>query len=219
MADELEGGDARRAGARGLRRGSDRAAGVLCGRSWRGGAARLHRGRRCAAPLTIDCLRLRDVGGGEIDQPTALVGALTHRVTGAPGGVLTCVSAHTCAHAHRELKRHTAHARPQGSAGNGGQERRRTSFEEAYPGSLLALTYPLPPSWQRELFVRARRSGARHPPPGARTGLGPAALAPAAAATVGTRLPSATRARARRCSPRHDPGRTWWPESEKLPAA
>ena len=70
VADELEGGAARRAGARGLRRGSARAAGVLCGRSWRGGAARLHRGRRCAAPLTIDCLRLRDVGGGEIDQRT-----------------------------------------------------------------------------------------------------------------------------------------------------
>ena len=66
VADELEGGAARRAGARGLRRGSARAAGVLCGRSWRGGAARLHRGRRCAAPLTIDCLRLETWVGAKL---------------------------------------------------------------------------------------------------------------------------------------------------------
>lgn len=204
MADELEGGAARRAGARGLRRGSDRAAGVLCGRSWRGGAARLHRGRRCAAPLTIDCLRLRDVGGGEIDQPTALVGALTHRST------RRCT--HLCERTHvrtRTQRAQTPHARPQRSAGKRrtGTRRARAFFP---PAAFLAA---------RTLRPRATIRRVRHPPPGARTGLGPAALAPAAAATVGTRLPSATRARARRCSPRHDPGRTWWPESEKLPAA
>ena len=68
MACELEGGAARRAGARGLRRGSVRAAGVLCGRSWRGGELGCtgDGGRRDLGESRLPL----DVGGGEIDQPT-----------------------------------------------------------------------------------------------------------------------------------------------------
>ena len=94
MACELEGGAARRAGARGLRRGSVRAAGVLCGRSWRGGELGCtgDGGRRDLGESRLPL----DVGGGEIDQPTpiskksyfSLYQLLAHT--------------HACAHAHRD---------------------------------------------------------------------------------------------------------------------
>ena len=192
-------GAARRASARGLRRGSARAAGVLCGRSWRGGGARLHRGRRPAAPLTIDCLRLRDVGGGEIDQPTALAVHL-HRAQGqprrySPVSERTHVRAQLAAHTHTETTErcHTTHA----------CARRSAELLNIHSGPRSAAGAPRevrasPPC--RATFgdsasaTRPRASGSAGEawrPLALEPGHGPAAASPAAPATAGARLPTA----------------------------
>ena len=67
-------------------------------------------GTAAGGTSTADCLWLRDVGGGEIDQPTKLAGH--HRAEGQPRRH-SAVSAHadTCARAHRDdtERLHTTH--------------------------------------------------------------------------------------------------------------
>ena len=207
---------------------------------WRGGGARgLGRARLTAAQgtaaggtSTADCLWLRDVGGGEIDQPTKLAGH--HRAEGQPRRH-SAVSAHadTCAHAHRDHgeRCHTTHACARSSA-----ELLTVSQVPAADGAGATKPAgrrargpcfaPLPRHFRRQRYsaTRPRASGSAGEawrPLALEPGHGPAAATPAAAvhgpAHAGHQ--PLARGQARRCSPRPNAGRARWPESEKLPAA
>ena len=142
-----------------------------------------------------------------ISQPRlrALTLALTQG-RAAPCGVLTNspVSAHTCARARRELKNATRASTKvswHSESGGSGARRRR---DRQIARSVLS---PLPPCWQRELWLGRARSGAlrtlwlsNRPRPsgaGARGG-GHGRHTPAIGhSRAGTALPSQTQPRAR----------------------
>ena len=154
MACELEGGAARRAGARGLRRGSVRAAGVLCGRSWRGGELGCtgDGGRRDLGESRLPL----DVGGGEIDQPTRVSNKELFSLQSPVG-------AHTRARTHTETTErcvtpHTPVHEAQLSCGRSSRCQQRSGSN---PAGAAARSVPRPPCRATFGGDSAARLGAR----------------------------------------------------------
>ena len=189
-------GAARRAGARRLRGGSARAAGVLCGRSWRGGELGCtgDGGRRDLGESRLPL----DVGGGEIDQPTPVSNKELFSLQSPVG-------AHTRARTHTETTERcvTPHSPVHEAQLSCGRSSRCQQRSGSNPAGLRARSVPRPPpaplsaARQRDSARASGRRGSALRPLALEPGHGPAAATHAAAATAGTRWPSATRARAR----------------------
>ena len=183
-------------------------------------------GTAAGGTSTADCLWLRDVGGGEIDQPTALTVHL-HRAQGqprrySPVSERTHVRAQLAAHTHTETTErcHTTHA----------CARRSAELLNIHSGPRSAAGAPRevrasPPC--RATFgdsatrpPRASGSAPGAAPSGSRTRPRPCRChTRGGGPRPGTRWPSATRARARRCSPRPNAGALGGQSQKKLPAA